>query len=489
QPGDAQVFGDLARVRLALGDTEEALQLLSRALELDSGDRVLLLLEMAETLRQRGDLAGAEAALRQALSLEPGNARVQCALASGLEEKGELDEAEAIFTSVLAEAPDDIGAWNGLGAIYMSRGDPTGALQFFNRVHSIEPCNTEALYGVGAALMALNRPEEAADWLRRATAAGYGRRSEMAEGLAQLTLGDLPAGFRCFEARLDLADVTPLGASHRGLRRWRGEDLAGRTILLVGEQGLGDTVQFCRYAPIVAKLGARVVVQASVPVVTLLETLDRVAEVVHAGGALPDVDYYCPLMSLPLEFGTTLETIPKDVPYLAPTADRIAHMRGRVGNAPRPRVGIAWSGNPKYANDRKRSVPVALLEPLCAAAGSLHVLQKDVPDADRAVLNSWANVYDHSETIVDLAGTAAMASLMDVIVSVDTSVAHVAGAIAHPVWLMLPFAPDWRWLLKREDSLWYPTARLFRQRALGDWEDVVERVALALRSLPARPRR
>ena len=310
----------------------------------------------------------------------------------------------------------------------------------------------------------------------------------MAEGLAHLALGDLPAGFRCFEARLDLAHVTPLGASHRGLRRWRGEDLAGRTILLVGEQGLGDTVQFCRYAPMLARLGAHVVVEASVPVVTLLETLDGFAEIVHAGGALPDVDYYCPLMSLPLEFGTTLHTIPADVPYLAPTAERIAHMRGRVGDAPRPRVGIAWSGNPKYANDKHRSVRLTLLEPLCAAAGSLHVLQKDVRETDRAVLSSWANVYDHSEIIVDLAGTAAMASLMDVVISVDTSVAHVAGAIAHPVWLMLPFASDWRWLLNREDSPWYPTARLFRQRKLGDWEDVVERVTLALRSLPARPR-
>jgi len=488
RPDDPDILGDLARVRLAVGDAADALEIVDRALKIGGGNATILLLLRGEALRQIGDLAGAATALREAASREPDNKTIQCALAATLGGEGELDEAEAIFDTVLASAPDEVEAWNGLGAVYTRRCDAAGALQFFMRAHSLAATNADALYGVGAALMGLNRAEEAADWFRRANTAGHGKQSKMTEGLARLVLGDLPGGFLCYEARLDIPELTTLAPRHRGLRRWHGEDLAGRTILLVGEQGLGDAVQFCRYAPMAAELGARVVLEAAVPVVTLLETLDGVAEIVQAGAKLPEVDYYCPLVSLPLEFGTTLETIPAEVPYLAPTEDRVSHMRRRIGDAARPRVGIAWSGNPKFFNDRQRSMPLERLEPLCAAAGSLHVLQKDVRDADRAVLETWPEVFDHSESIVDLAGTAALAALMDVVVSVDTVVAHVAGAIARPMWLMLPFAPDWRWLLTREDSPWYPTARLFRQHLAGEWDDVVERVALAVRSLPTKLR-
>jgi tetratricopeptide (TPR) repeat protein len=491
RPNDPDVLGDLARVRLAQGDAADALEIVDRALEMggENATMLLLLLLRGEALRQRGDLEGAAGALRQAAEREPDNTTIQCALAATLGEIGVLDESEAIFDAVLAGVPDEVEAWNGLGTVYTRRGDAPAALQFFTRAQSLAPTNADSLYGVGAALMALNRPEEAADWFRRANAAGRGKQAKMTEGLARLVLGDLPGGFICYEARLDIPEVTPLAERHRGLRRWHGEDLAGRTILLLGEQGLGDTVQFCRYAPIVAERGAHVVLEAVVPVVTLLETLDGVAEIIQAGETVPPVHYYCPLVSLPLELGTTLKTIPADVPYLAPTDDRVAHMRRRIGDAAHPRVGIAWSGNPNFFNDKQRSMPLQVLEPLCAAAGSLHVLQKDVRDADREVLDAWPQAYDHSESIVDLAGTAALASLMDVVVSVDTVVAHVAGAIARPVWLMLPFAPDWRWLLEREDTPWYPTTRLFRQQVAGDWDDVVDRIAYAIRSLPAKPRR
>jgi Glycosyltransferase family 9 (heptosyltransferase) len=305
------------------------------------------------------------------------------------------------------------------------------------------------------------------------------------EAYALLTLGRYALGWKGYEARWDtLVDGVPIVRRHAKHPRWRGRGgLAGRTLLLHAEQGFGDTVQFVRYAPLLARRGARVVIEAQAPLVPLLRSLQGVAEVVPMGAALSAFDLQCPLLSLPLACGTTLATIPADVPYLAPPAERVRIWRRRLGRrrVGCRRVGLAWAGNAEYANDRNRSMPLSRLESFLARTDcELHVVQTPIRPADRAVLDRRPMVTDHSAALADFADTAALLSLMDLVISVDTAVAHLAGALARPTWLLLPFSAEWRWLTQRTDSPWYPTLRLFRQPAPGDWDAVLAAVTHAL---------
>jgi len=255
----------------------------------------------------------------------------------------------------------------------------------------------------------------------------------------------------------------------------------GKTILLYHEQGLGDTLQFIRYAQPLSQAGARVVVQVQAPLVPLLRGVTGAERVISSTDQLPSFDLHCPLMSLPLAFGTTLETIPARTPYVSAPAERIAAWKERLGEATTPRVGIAWSGNPKHGNDRNRSIDLKALLPLLALGIEVVSVQKDVREADRAVLSAQPQIRDFGSELEDFADTAALVTLLDLVVSVDTAPAHLAGALGRPVWVLLPFSPDWRWLLDREDSPWYPTARLFRQTTFGDWNSVTRRLVAELR--------
>jgi hypothetical protein len=254
----------------------------------------------------------------------------------------------------------------------------------------------------------------------------------------------------------------------------------GKTVLLHGEQGLGDTIQFCRFAPLVSRLGACVVLEVQPPLKTLIEELDWVHLVVGRGEPLPRFDVQCPLLSLPLAFETTLETIPGTVPYLRATADRVSHWRARLGNKGARRLGLVWSGNAMFASNHKRSMSLSQLEPLLSLDVELVSLQKNVGPEDARWLADHPQVRHFGGELQDFAATAALTSLMDVVVSVDTSVAHLAGALGKPTWILLPLVPDWRWLLHRADSPWYPTARLFRQTQLDDWGSVVDKVIAEL---------
>ncbi|HKB61215.1 MAG TPA: hypothetical protein VKC56_14360, partial [Gallionellaceae bacterium] len=216
------------------------------------------------------------------------------------------------------------------------------------------------------------------------------------------------------------------------------------------------------------------------PLLPLAATLKGNYTLVASGQPLPHFDLHCPVMSLPLAFKTTLETIPAEVPYLFADPARIAAWRTRLGPKSRMRVGVAWSGNPAHRNDRNRSIAVHLFAPLFELPVDFHVLQKEVPDADAAELARFGNVQVHEGAIGDFADSAALVQEMDLVIAVDTSTVHVAGALGKPCWVLLPFNPDFRWLLDRSDSPWYPTATLFRQHAIGDWSPVIAEVAARL---------
>jgi tetratricopeptide (TPR) repeat protein len=267
---------------------------------------------------------------------------------------------------------------------------------------------------------------------------------------------------------------------------WRGEPIEGRSILVFAEWGFGDAIQFVRYVPLLKQRGAKVTLLAQAQLVGLFGSIGA-DSVVFGTPDLPSTDFYCQTLSLPLAFGTRLDTIPARVPYLAADKARIAKWKPRLpklawhGTKRMRRIGVVWAGNPGFKGDATRSVGLRNMAPLLAGKGVQFVsLQQKLRDGDSEILRAHPNVLHLGDALEDFQDTAAIISLLDLVITTDTSVAHLAGALAKPVWVLLEFTPDWRWLLEREDCPWYPTARLFRQRALGDWHGVVERVRAAL---------
>jgi hypothetical protein len=330
-------------------------------------------------------------------------------------------------------------------------------------------------------LRELRQLAEAADALRQAHTLKPGMPEALFnESLLRLLQGDYAAGWRLHEHRW----ATEQRGAGRGFGAplWLGDaPVAGRTILLHAEQGLGDTLQFARYAPLLAERGARVILEVPPPLVALLAGLGGVERIVARGEPLPVFELHCPLLSLPLAFGTTIDTIPAAVPYVSVPESHRRKWAARVPSGGVRRVGLVWYGNRQHRNDRLRSLPAEALGPLLTMAGvQWHCLQKGAGSAADAAVAASARMVNLTAEIADFADTAAYLEQLDLVVTVDTSVAHLAGALGRPVWVLLPFVPDWRWLLEREDSPWYPTARLFRQPALRDWDAVLRRVAAAL---------
>jgi len=268
---------------------------------------------------------------------------------------------------------------------------------------------------------------------------------------------------------------------------WRGEeDLHGKTILLIAEQGLGDAIQFVRYAPLIAARGAKVLLGVQRPVVDLLATVPGVAGVFGENEPLPEFDLHCPLLSLPLAFETELPTIPANVPYILAHEERIAKWRRRLPDGGRLRVGICWAGTSAHPNNHRRSIPIERFAAILSVPGIDFInLQKDVGEAEAAILSEHG-VNQLGQEFTDFADTAAVVAMLDLVISVDTSVAHLAGAMAKAVGVLLPFSPDFRWMLDRTDSPWYPTMRLFRQSAPGDWDGPLARLHQELTSLARR---
>jgi tetratricopeptide (TPR) repeat protein len=351
----------------------------------------------------------------------------------------------------------------------------------------IDPSQAAAQNDLAAALFALGREGEAVPAIEQALAA----RPDLAEAqetysIELLRAGHLREGWQRYEARMHSLLGTKLRRDFVQ-PQWRGEPIEGRTILLHAEQGIGDTVQFVRYAPLIAARGANVVLEVHAGLRSIMASLAGVASLIERGESLPEFDVHCPLLSLPLAFDTDLDSIPADVPYLSAPTIHVQAWRARLGVRRGKRVGVVFSGNPAHPDDARRSIPLVQFARVLAphADREFHILQNDIRPGDRFALELLPHARDHSDAIANFADTAALVTLMDVVISVDTSVAHLAGALGWPVWTLLPFKPDWRWLTERDDSPWYPTMWLFRQPRAGDWESVLDDVARRLDELLA----
>ncbi|AWJ87453.1 hypothetical protein TSH58p_29180 (plasmid) [Azospirillum sp. TSH58] len=464
----------LQRVR----DPEAAVALSHAAALLPEDATVRLNLGRAQYDAARWDAAAAT--LRRALSLDPANDGALEILAAARRKTGGEGEAVAALHRLLRLRPDAANGWHAL-----SLAEP-GSLGALHRALALRPDHTSALSGLANRLRdrreiaASLRLHDRAVRLQPSSAEARWNRS-----LARLLAGDLTGGWEDYEARWRVADFP---TKPRGLPQplWSGEDIAGRTILLHEEQGRGDAIQFVRYAPLVAARGARVLLEVGADLVPLFRGLPGVERVFGRGEPLPPFDWQCPLLSLPRAFGTRLETIPAAVPYLTADPARTAAWRERLAGDDLT-VGLVWAGNPQFAGDRERSPGLAALAPLLAVPGCRVFGLQLGPGRDalsqRAMPPSFT---DLAPEIRDFADTAAIMASLDLVVSSCTAPAHLAGALGVPLWVLLSHAPDWRWLLDRADSPWYPTARLFRQPRPGDWAAVADEVAAALAGRAAR---
>jgi tetratricopeptide (TPR) repeat protein len=481
---------DYAEALYNRGNTLQELKWFDEALA--SYDRALAMRpDYAEVLNNRGvtlqELKRFDEALAsydRALAVRPDYADALNNRGNTLQELKRFDEALASYDRALAVRPDYAEVLYNRGNTLQELKRLDGALASYDRALTVRPDYAEVLNNRGNTLKELKRLDGALASFDRALAV----RPDYAGAhwnkcLLQLLTGDLEAGWKEFEWRWKVED---LSLSKRDFAQplWLGENgIKGKTILLHSEQGFGDTIQFCRYVPLVAARGAGVLLEVPATLNGLMASFADVAQVISGKGQLPHFDLHCPLLSLPLAFGTKIESIPANVPYLTVPSEYARNWKLTLGPKHRPTIGLAWSGRQEHKNDHNRSMSLRSLLKLLDVNANFVSLQKDVRPDDAAVLKERSDLVHLGDKLKTFSDTAAIISNLDLVISVDTSVAHLAGALAKPIWVLLPFTPDWRWLFDREDSPWYPTARLFRQNARDDWSGVISRVAVELEKL------
>jgi Flp pilus assembly protein TadD len=402
-----------------------------------------------------------------------------------LQRLGRFADAQADFERSIALNPGEAETHKNLGTLHSRLGRMEQAFASFDRALALRPNFSAALNEKARALWSLQLLDEAFATFHRSLAVDPGNADTIWNlALLQMLTGDFERGWLGREARWT---APSLGLAQRAFSQplWLGDQpIDGKTILLHADEALGDSIQFARYVPMVAALGARVILEVKPAVKSLLAGVSGVTHCIDRS-ATPSLafDLHCPLGSLPLVFGTRLETIPFAEAYLpAPTAVQMKAWEERLGPRTRLRVGLVWSGDPGHKNDHNRSIGLRALAPLLDCDAQFVSLQKGIRDEDRAFLRGRRDIIDLTDQLTDFSDTAALMSCLDLVISVDTSVVHLAGALGIPVWTILPFNPDWRWLLNRDDSPWYRSMRLFRQPARGDWSSVVDQVRGALLS-------
>ena len=489
KPEDGESHFRLAELFRRKGDMDDAVASYRLAIAAKPDD-ARAHFGLGQTSQMKGDFVAAIEAYRGALALEPGLVEVHANLGLALSDAGQIAEGITECQRALALRPDEPRYHDNLAVCLSRRGDLDQAIEGYRRAIGLDSSFASAHANLGLALLEKRQVAEAIDACRRAVElepddASY----HFILSQSLLLKGDFSEGWQEYEWRLKTGQL--LAFIPYSLPVWSGEDIGTRVLLVVHEQGFGDTLQFCRFVTLAAAK-ARVILAAPRPLVRLLRSLEGIGRVVCEGDRLPACDMYCPVASLPRAFEATLETIPAKVAYLSADAGEVASWRRRLAVLPGLRVGLVWAGNPRQfqpaanAIDRRRSMTLAHFARLSDLQGVSFVsLQKGEPASQTRSPPPGLVVHDWTEELDDFADTAALIEALDLVISVDTSVAHLAGALGKPVWILSRFDGCWRWLLDREDSPWYPSARLFNQRQRGDWDEVIERVADELAQVAA----
>ena len=462
-----------AAVLMRHGSVEEAVRRYRAVLKLAPQDADVHY-NLGVALARAGRHEEALASLRHSLAIRPGAADAHINIGDSLQALGRHEDAIGSYAKALVLQPGIAEAHNNTGNALQALARHEEAVSAYQKALQVNPDYVVAHNNLGNAQNALGRHDEALECFWRAQQLDPGDAdAHYYEAIAHLRAGNLGKGWEKFEWRWRRTDF-PSPVRNLRAELWLGKrDLSGKTILLHAEQGLGDAIQFVRYAPLVAARGARVILEVQAPLVHVMSGLAGVSKVIPANAAVPETDFHCPLMSLPLAFGTTLESVPASIPYLSVAPEAAAAWYSKLATNGERLIGIAWTGNPKHEHAHARDLALETLEPLLRTAGIRFVsLKKELDKRERNWLMQFSNVAHPGETFER---TAELIGALDLVISVDTAWVHWAGAIGKPVWVLLAAGTqaDWRWMAGRSDSPWYPTGRLFRQPGFGDWTSVV----------------
>ena len=480
-PDNAQVLFLLGLLAGKTGRHEEACQLLTRCVELNPNDAAART-NLGTSLQALGRTQEAMGHFEQAAALQPNLAEPRYNLGMAQRERGQTEAAAESFRKAVDLKPDLAPAWNNLGNALREMGRLEEAVNCYQSALRLRPNHAITLHNLGLTFRGLMQLDDAMRCFDAALASDPNHHEcRVSRATTLLLRGDFERGWREYEARWEVKRAFTKRDYPQPL--WDGQDPDGKTILLHSEQGFGDAIQFARYAPLLASRGARVVLECRPELKTLFEGLRGVQQVIVAGEPPPHFDFHCPLMSLPRVCGTTVETVPSGVPYLHADLARVDQWAQKLsGHA--WRVGLAWAGAAGNLNDRDRSTTLKHFAPLAGVPGvEFYSLQKGPASSEAATLPPPTRLSDISADLNDFADTAAAIQNLDLVICVDTAVGHLAGALGKPVWALLAFSPDWRWMIDRSDTPWYPTMRLFRQAGRGEWDSVMDRVVDELRAV------
>ncbi len=484
-PNDASIQYNLAKALSDSGNDNEALIHYKNAVTLAS-DNPDAWLNYGKSASNLGRHSEALLCYANSLNLKPDYAEALLNKGATLKEINRFEEAIACTERALSINPNLIEAWSNKGVALKELKRFDEAIIHYDKALALKPDYAEAWSNKGVVLHELKRFDEAIIHYDKALAlkpdyaeAGFNKSHCL------LLQGNFENGLRYYECRWNSKKISEIA----GMRifdkpTWLGvESLQDKTILLYGEQGLGDYIQFCRYVKLVADLGAKVILEVPQSLASLMQGLQAVSEFVIKGNSLPFFDYQCPLLSLPLAFRTTLATIPWKDPYLYADKNKALEWKHKLGEKRKKRVGIAWSSTSNFKNDAKRSLLLAdFVKALALDRYEYVCLQKELKECDVELFKAHKNIRFYGDAIRDFSDTAALIENVDIVISTCTSIPHLSGAMGKSTWILLSNVPDWRWLMDRKDSPWYPSVRLFRQPVIGDWYSVFDKVKLDLKN-------
>lgn len=480
EPNNTTVLRILGSIFGQTGRSHEAVELLGRCVIVDPGDAAAHSM-LGAALAAIGHRERAIQHAGRAVELQPGSSHLHYNYGKALRDQKQNQAAAEQFRKATEAQPDFAAAWNNLANTLRDLGDLDEAYAAGQRAIALRPGNPQSLHNLGVICRDLLKLDEAMRLFDTALAYDPAfHECRLSRAMLLLLRGQYTLGWNEYEARFDVPRT--MARKEYGKPVWDGQDPEGRTVLLYCEQGFGDAIQFARYAPILAERGATVILECRKELVKLFGSLRGVHQIVTPDEELPDFDAYRGILSMPMFSATTVETIPADIPYLRADRTQAKRWKRIIDPGSGLRIGLVWAGAAGYGNDHNRSIALEQLAPLAVSVPEARFYSLQKGDAARQALAKPAGmkVIDLSAELNDFSDTAAAIENLDLVISVDTAVAHLAGALGKPTWLMLPFSPDWRWLLEREDTPWYPSMRLFRQPALRDWPGVIGKIAEAL---------
>jgi tetratricopeptide (TPR) repeat protein len=478
RPGYAEALNNLGNALYHDKKYDEAIAIYHQALK-SNPNMAETHYNLANALCDKKFPEQAIAAFRQALALKPNYADAANNLGSALQQKGDPAAAVDVLRRALQMRPDFPETYNNLGNALHDLGELSGAIAAFNKAIALKPDYVAVYSNLAKSLYQLGKYDEVIACCRKSLSLDPDfETGHFNLGICLLLLGDFEQGWKEYAWRWQVQNST---LPQRNIKEpiWDGSDLQGKTILLHAEQGFGDTLQFVRYLPMVRERGGKIILACEPPLGRLLRGQFEIEHLVVGNELVPPFETHCPLLNLPLAFGTTLQTIPDSVPYIKPPESETLKWRQRLSEHKGIKIGICWAGRPTHPNDRNRSIALSTLLPHLKGTGTFISLQKAAAGQIQQ-LPPQLRPMDWTNELMDFADTAGLVASLDLVISVDTAIVHLAGAMGKPVWVLLPYAPDWRWMIGREDSPWYPTMRLFRQQIFGDWSVPLNRLSGAL---------